>query len=268
MAEPTRAVPRSIPATADRDSRVEALLVDGVDRYVAGQYQEAIHLWTRVLFLDRSHARARAYIDRARTALAERQRRTDELMDGATASLARGDADAARALLASAAGAPADEERMAVLSLQLDRLERAQGRRPSSARAHAAVVDAVPIVGRPARWRRTSVLVALAAAAMLVALVAGERLAQGWLGIDAGPLDLPPAPAGARTSSGADAVLAHARALYASGHLDEALGVLDRIGADTPLARAAESLRAEIRRARRGSAGSAGDIDLSGAGRP
>jgi hypothetical protein len=63
-------------------------------------------------------------------------------------------------------------------------------------------------------------------------------------------------------------VLAHARALYASGHLDEALGVLDRIGADTPLARAAESLRAEIRRARRGSAGSAGDIDLSGAGRP
>jgi thioredoxin-like negative regulator of GroEL len=247
---------------------VEALLVDGVDRYVAGHYQEAIHLWTRVLFLDRSHARARAYIDRARTALAERQRRTDELMDHATASLARGDADEARALLASVAGAPADDERMAVLSLQLDRLERAQGRRPSSARAHAAVVDAVPVTTRRARWRRRGIIAALAVAAMLVALVAGERLAQGWLGIDAGPLDLPPASSGARTTSGADAILARARTLYASGRLDEALGVLDRIDADNPFARAAESLRLEIRQARRRTVAPAGDVALPGTGRP
>ena len=37
-------------------------------------YEQAIHVWTRVLFLDRGHARARAYIERARSALAERQR--------------------------------------------------------------------------------------------------------------------------------------------------------------------------------------------------
>jgi thioredoxin-like negative regulator of GroEL len=220
-----------------------------------------------VLFLDRSHARARAYIDRARTALAERQRRTDELMDHATASLARGDADKARDLLASIAGAPADDERMAVLSLQLDRLERAQGRRPSSTRAQAAVVDVVPVATRRTRWRRTGVLVALATAAMLVTLVAGERLVQGWLGIDAGPLDLPPASSGARVAPGADAILARARTLFASGRLDEAMGVLDRIDADSPFARAAESLRVDIRRARR-RAGTPGDVDLRGAGRP
>jgi hypothetical protein len=268
MAEPTRALRRPAPAAADRDSRVEALLVDGVDRYVAGHYQEAIHLWTRVLFLDRSHARARAYIDRARTALAERQRRTDELMDQATASLAHGDADTARDLLASLAGAPVDDERMAILSLQLDRLERAQGRRPSSARTQAAVVDALPVATRRARWRRAGIVVALAAAAMLVALVAGERLAQGWFGIDAGPLDLPPASSGARVASGADAILARARTLFASGRLDEALGVLDRIDADSPFARAAESLRLEIRQARRRAVAPARDIDLPGAGRP
>jgi tetratricopeptide (TPR) repeat protein len=268
MAESTRALRRSVPAAADRDSRVEALLVEGVDRYVAGHYQDAIHLWTRVLFLDRSHARARAYIDRARTALAERQRRTDETLDQAAASLAGGDADHARMLLASLEGAPADDERLAVLSLQVDRLERAQGRRPSSARVRAAVVDAVPVVTRRARWRRTGIVAALAAAAMLVALVAGERFAQGWLGIDAGPLDLPPASAGARTAAGADAILARARTLYSSGRLDEALGVLDRIEAGNPLAREAESLRLEIRQARRRAGSPGGDIDLPGTGRP
>ena len=69
MAEPRRLdsvpPPTRLPiATA----RLEALLVDGLERYFTGRYEDAIHLWTRVLFLDRSHARARAYIDRARRA--------------------------------------------------------------------------------------------------------------------------------------------------------------------------------------------------------
>ena len=63
-----------------RDGQIDALLDDGLDRYFGGRYEEAIHLWTRVLFLDRSHARARAYIDRARTTLAELQRRSDEML--------------------------------------------------------------------------------------------------------------------------------------------------------------------------------------------
>src|SRR6187402_2854273 len=91
----------STPASevADRDSRAEALLVEGLDRYFAGQYEDAIHVWTRVLFLDRSHARARAYIDRARTAIAERQRASDEMLHATSEMLTRGDAAEARRLL-------------------------------------------------------------------------------------------------------------------------------------------------------------------------
>ena len=80
MADPRRL--ESVPRRRRRRARqqAEALLVDGLERYFNGRYEDAIHLWTRVLFLDRSHARARAYIDRARTALAERQRRAEEML--------------------------------------------------------------------------------------------------------------------------------------------------------------------------------------------
>ena len=52
----------------------------------AGSNWSAINVWTRALFFDRSHARARAYIDRARSALAERQREAEELLQGGAAA--------------------------------------------------------------------------------------------------------------------------------------------------------------------------------------
>src|SRR6184192_1111118 len=54
---------------ADRDAKIEQLLLIGLDHYFAAQYEQAINIWTRALFFDRSHARARAYIERARSAL-------------------------------------------------------------------------------------------------------------------------------------------------------------------------------------------------------
>ena len=66
---------------AERDAKIEQLLLAGLDQYFAGQYDQAITVWTRALFIDRSHARARAYIERARSAQAERQR--DAHSDGA-----------------------------------------------------------------------------------------------------------------------------------------------------------------------------------------
>ena len=63
MADPKRFESHAT-ETADRDSRTEALLVEGLDRYFAGQYEEAIHIWTRVLFLDRNHARPRLHRSR------------------------------------------------------------------------------------------------------------------------------------------------------------------------------------------------------------
>jgi hypothetical protein len=79
MPEPNRFESPAPPDPAGRDSRAETLLLEGLDQYFAGNYESAIHVWTRVLFLDRRHSRARAYIDRARTAVAERHRHADEL---------------------------------------------------------------------------------------------------------------------------------------------------------------------------------------------
>src|SRR5262245_23207993 len=67
-------------AGPDRDSKIEQLLLVGLDHYFAAEYDQAINVWTRALFLDRTHARARAYIERARSALAERQRQSEELL--------------------------------------------------------------------------------------------------------------------------------------------------------------------------------------------
>src|SRR6187402_508192 len=113
MADQKRLESSATPDPVDRDSRAEALLVDGLDRYFSGRYEEAIHLWTRVLFIDRSHARARAYIDRARTAMAERQRRTDEMLHRTGELLGSGQLDQARVLLGQAVSIGADDERVA-----------------------------------------------------------------------------------------------------------------------------------------------------------
>ena len=41
-------------------TRDQHLLLAGLDHYFSGRYEQAIDVWTRALFFDRSHARARA----------------------------------------------------------------------------------------------------------------------------------------------------------------------------------------------------------------
>src|SRR6516225_9389185 len=120
-------------SAADRDAKIEELLLTGLDHYFAAQYQQAINVWTRALFLDRSHARARAYIERARSALAERQRQSEELLQSGVAAFERGEGDQARRLIEQAMvqGAPSDEA-LAVLD-RLNRLEHGQAAAPPSA---------------------------------------------------------------------------------------------------------------------------------------
>src|SRR5687768_15590609 len=121
MADPLRDHDTSNTSPAARESRIEELLLAGLDHYFSGQHELAISVWTRVLFLDRSHARARAYIERARGAIAERHREGEELLQTGAAAFSRGDTDDARRLLTSAAELGArPEEAMALL----DRLER------------------------------------------------------------------------------------------------------------------------------------------------
>src|SRR5436190_14068465 len=127
----------------DRDAKIEQLLLAGLDHYFSGRYEQAIDVWTRTLFFDRSHARARAYIDRARSALAERQRQAEELLQRGAAALDRGHADEARRLLHAAVESGAHAHDVHPL---LDRLSRetmtpwagAADRAPAAARLPAA----------------------------------------------------------------------------------------------------------------------------------
>src|SRR5262245_32267035 len=86
-------------AEPDRDARIEQLLLAGLDQYFARDYEQAINIWTRVVFLERGHSRARAYIERARSALAERQRESEELLHLGVDAFNRGDTNSARQLI-------------------------------------------------------------------------------------------------------------------------------------------------------------------------
>src|SRR5215203_1147679 len=107
----------------EREARVEQLLLQGLDYYFGGAYESAIHVWTRVLFLDRGHDRARAYIERARGAQAERQRESDELLHRGVAAFDRGETGDARSLLRAAASGGASPEVALSYLERLDRME-------------------------------------------------------------------------------------------------------------------------------------------------
>jgi tetratricopeptide (TPR) repeat protein len=161
----------------DRDAKIEQLLLAGLDHYFGARYEQAIAVWSRALFLDRNHARARAYIERARNALAERQRESEELLQKGLAAFHTGDGDEARRLLQAAMsmGAPPDEA-LAVLD-RLSRLTPGQVT-PSSAEIvrpeRAAIQSSVP--AGPSR-RGMQALLAGGLIAILVA--AAVFLAQG-----------------------------------------------------------------------------------------
>ena len=230
---------------ADRDSRAEMLLVEGLDRYFAGQYEDAIHVWTRVLFLDRSHARARAYIDRARTALAERQRRTEEMLHATSELLAQGQTGRARALLSQAEAASGDDQHTAALRAQLERVERAS---LDAVHPHPAPATggAVPIRPRH-RWSATRAMagaLALAAVALLAAV--GVLVLQAWLAVSTQPLPVLTRTPALPVLSSSEVALVRARTLYARGRLAEALLALDQVQTQDARRSEADKLRVEI----------------------
>ena len=244
MVEPKRAESAGVVEGNNRDNRIEALLVDGLDCYFAGKYEDAIHLWTRVLFLDRSHARARAYIDRARGALAERQRQTEEMLHATSALLAEGQTAQARDLLTRAVAAYADEERASALRDRLERLERAGVQPHGPVPPHTGGTDG----GALNPLRRFAVRGALAI--IIAATVAGLVMPDvvSWVGRvtrDA-PLSAVAPKGPLPTLSTAETALLRARTYYAHGRLAEALVALDRVGAQSGLRPDADRLRMEI----------------------
>ena len=239
---------------ADRDMKVEQLLLTGLDHYFNGQYERAIDVWTRVLFLDRSHARARAYIERARSALAERLRESEELLHTGVEAFKRGDASEARQLLTTAVERGGGRDEALAILERLNRLEAATGNgvvvpdeRPVAARRGRRLITPV----RPPR-RRLPIVPLL----VLVGVVAsGAYLALSWERWV--PAILPtPAPAAPTPASGlrdplpvpspAETALARARRLVDEGRGHDALQLLIAISPGDPLRLDADALRTSI----------------------
>jgi hypothetical protein len=244
----------STTATApERESRIEELLLAGLDHYFSGQHELAISVWTRVLFLDRSHARARAYIERARGAIAERHREGDELLQSGAAAFSRGDVADARRLLTSAVELGARPEEALAMLERLDRL------------APADPIDLTPdapagprrrrlIGGADSATERQGIRAATLLLVLAIGLAAGVLMMNAWSSgvLPWGPaqatiaapvrtvLDPLPVPTAAEVS------LARARAWSTSGRLRDALAALDAIRPGDPLRAQADELRARI----------------------
>ena len=232
----------------DRNAKIEQLLLVGLDHYFAARYELAINVWTRALFLDRSHARARAYIDRARTALAERQRRADEILHTTDALVERGEVAEARRQLIQAVAMAGEDERVAVLRTRLDRLERAAVGLGRAGTGPAAIVDVLPVGRWKGRLASIAALVAAGAVGGVLVMLVTSPAVHEWVRVRSGtPLTAPvveqtPLP----VMSPTDVALVRARTLYAHGRLAEALAALDRIDGGAISRPDADQLRAEI----------------------
>jgi len=244
----------------EREAKIEQLLLAGLDHYFAGRYDQAINVWTRALFLDRSHARAHAYIERARSAQAERQRESEALLHDGADAVRRGDRAEARRLLDAAMARGGASDEVLVLLDRLDRSERSEPACDAAADSFEAprlVLDEpAPAGRRAAPWVMLSALLLVIAAAGVFA--AGATRPE-WGALVERALSrradrIPPAPAVSAEPASlpmprpAEAALERARAMVASGRLRDALPLLESIRVTAPERAEADRLRGDIQR--------------------
>jgi tetratricopeptide (TPR) repeat protein len=239
---------------AEREVRIEQLLVSGLDEYFAGRMDHAVNVWTRVLFLDRANDRARAYIDRARRAQAERQRESEALVHQGLQAFDDGDVDRARRLLTSAVERGAPHEQALPVLHRIGLLD-----------VTAPGTPAPPVRGR---WRRADgprssddgVRLGPWLLAMGIAVLAGVAV---FVAEDTPPSSLaataiegPPPPLPVPAAS--EAHLSRARQLFDAGKLPDALQALDRISQGDAAFGDAQTLRGRIQRELLAAAGPGG----------
>jgi len=243
------------PSNLDRDAKIDELLLAGLEQYFGGRFQEAINIWGRVLFLDRGHQRARAYIERARGALAERLRSTEELVQEGVAAFDRGDGQAARRLLSRAVAAGEPHDLAHAYLDRLDRLSTPPEERDTLPRAASG--DGIDRAGRglragPARPVRALPIVGAAILVAVVILFAASRdllrplVAREWRQVPAAGAAATPDPLPVPRPS--EVALGRARDLYQAGHLKAALAALDGVSEADPLAPDAARLKTGIQR--------------------
>ena len=246
-------------SAADRDSRIEQLLLTGLDHYFAGEYERAISAWTRVLFLDRGHARAKAYIDRARGAIGERQRESDELLHRGVDAFNRGETETARRLLTAVVerGGPQEVALSLLERLVAPRAAGARGRvaasrtRPPPAAAASSSRRRASAVAVPGRCRSPSSASSSWRCSTSRARASAPRRScflLDWGGTRRGVGDARGRRSRCRCRGRAEIDLDRARVLLAQGHPRDALRLLERIGPGDPLRAEAARLREDIQR--------------------
>ncbi len=259
MTDPLPSGPRRDAQTgAEDDTRIEQLLVTGLDHYFAGEFEAAINLWTRVLFLDRNHDRARAYIDRARSAQAEQHRVSEALVHQGLEAFDRGEVARARALLSDALDQGASHDLALGVLGRIDRLDVGQTRSPEPLpAARRRVLPKKRPSETPGADRRlgagtwiglVSVVTLVGAAALyydtplnLAGLWPAAPVAERPFAATVTPPPLPvPLPA--------ESYLREGRALFASGKLRDALRAVDRVPVGDSLRPEADRLRGDIQR--------------------
>jgi tetratricopeptide (TPR) repeat protein len=238
----------------ERSAKIESLLLTGLDHYFSSDYAQAIDVWTRALFLDRGHARARAYIERARSALAERQRESEEMLHSGVAAFERGEMDAARQLLNAAVQRGGAHEVALAFLTRIDRINAAAPLAATSTSTPARTP--IPPAAIPARraWSRLlKAVFALAVAATIAyALTSWDEVSRLLPGFDAasemGLAPKTPALEPLVVPLGSESAMDRARALFASGRLHDALRAIDLIRPVDPLRGDADRLKALIQR--------------------
>ena len=232
---------------AERAARIEQLLLSGLDHYFGGNYEQAINVWTRVAFLERGHGRARAYIDRARNALAERQRESEESLHQGIAAYQAGDLQRARELLTQAVEQGGATELALVFLQRLGRLDAvppsSQRERPSNRPAPTRRHSDTRVTPK-SHWLATvGASVAITAIILLGALRTASWLRESPVAVRAGDSALrEPLP----IVRDAERRIDRAQVLRGEGRLREALRELDIVELGDPLRPQADRLRSEI----------------------
>jgi hypothetical protein len=262
MADPVRtdgSRPAEAAADPDRDAKIEQLLLAGLDHYFAAQYDQAINVWTRALFFDRSHPRARAYIERARSALAERQRKSEELLHTGVAALERGESAEGRRLLQAAIEGGAHAADAGGLFDRLAHKPEAHTIRPARERVRVKPPGIVHAASAGARRRSRAGSNLLLALTVVAAGIGAYALAlrdrfdwRSAFGRQSGPVGIA-APAPAREvvlplPRRGEMAVGRARSLAAGGRLREALAVLETVRPADLHKPEADRLRGEIQR--------------------
>jgi tetratricopeptide (TPR) repeat protein len=252
MSEPLRTDPadQAPLSEADRAARIEHLLLSGLDHYFGGQYEQAINIWTRVAFLERGHGRARAYIERARSALAERQRESEELTHSGIAAYEAGDLQTARELLTRAVEQGGANDTALLFLQRLSRLDVVSGASRTAdaapGRTRSPRREQPRAAGQAGSWIATiAACVLIVGAVSIVALAARSWLVE--LPVTA-PLDRPVQAEALPIVRTSDTRMSRAHQLATSGRPHDALAILDEIDIADPLRAEADRLTADIQR--------------------